>query len=146
MSMNDLLLIVNIAGERVAIAASDVESVVELEGLTPVPRAARHVAGLSALRSRVLTVIDCFASLEMGKAPSKPLQEAIVVQTDGHPYALIVDSVEDVVETNGEIKPVRTSLAGGWRRVARGMVEAEGDLLLLIDTQALLAGPAAQAA
>ena len=144
--MAELLLIVTIAGQRVAIAASDVESVVELEGLTAVPRAAPHVAGLSALRSRVLTVIDCFASLELGQASPKDLREAIVVETDGHPYALIVDSVEDVIETDGEVKPVRTSLTGGWRRVAKGMVEAEGDLLLLIDTQALLAGPVAQAA
>jgi purine-binding chemotaxis protein CheW len=144
--MTELLLIVHIAGERVAIASEDVESVVELEGLTPVPRAARHVAGLSALRSRVLTVIDCFASLDLGQAPAKNPQEAIVVQADGHPYALIVDSVEDVVETDGEVKPVRTSLGGGWRRVARGMVEADGDLLLLVDTNALLAGPLAQVA
>ena len=144
--MTELLLIVTIAGERVAIPAADVESVVELEGLTPVPRAARHVAGLSALRSRVLTVIDCFAALELGKAADKDMREAIVVETDGHPYALIVDSVEDVVETNGDVRPVRTSLAGAWRRAAKGMVEAEGDLLLLIDTQALIIGPAAQAA
>jgi purine-binding chemotaxis protein CheW len=144
--MTELLLIVTIAGERVAIPTADVESVVELEGLTPVPRAAPHVAGLSALRSRVLTVIDCFASLELGRASASGMREAIVVETDGHPYALIVDSVEDVIETDGEIRPVRTSLSGGWRRVAKGMVEAEGDILLLIDTQALLAGPAAQAA
>ena len=56
--MSDLLLIVTIAGERVALPASAVESVVELDALISVPRAAPHVAGLSALRSRVLTVID----------------------------------------------------------------------------------------
>lgn len=144
--MNQLLLIVNIAGERVAIPAADVESVVELEGLTPVPRSARHVAGLSALRSRVLTVIDCFASLELGRATAREMREAIVVEADGHPYALVVDSVEDVVEMDGTVRPLRTSLTGGWRRVATGMVEAEGDLLLLIDTHALLTGPTAQAA
>jgi len=144
--MTDLLLIVNLAGQRVAIPTADVESVVELEGLTPVPRSADHVAGLSALRSRVLTVIDCFASLELGRAGPDDPKEAIVVAVDGHPYALIVESVEDVVETNGEVRPLRTSLAPGWRRVAKGMVEAEGDLLLLVDTQALIAGPAAQAA
>lgn len=144
--MNELLLIVKLAGERIAVPAADVESVVELEGLTPVPRSASHVAGLSALRSRVLTVIDCFASLELADAGPRELREAIVVELDGHPYALAVDSVEDVVETGGEVKPVRTSLKGGWRRVARGMVEAEGDLLLLLDCQALIAGPAAQAA
>ena len=43
--MNELLLVVTIAGERVALPAASVESVVELDTLIPVPRAAPHVAG-----------------------------------------------------------------------------------------------------
>ena len=145
--MKELLLIITLAGERVAIPAVDVESVVEIEGLAPVPRAPAHVAGLAALRSRVLTVIDCLASLELGSSPVDGPRDAVVVETDGHPYALLVESVEDVLEFSGEIRPVRTSLGPGWRRVARGMVETGDDqLLLLIDNQALLAGPTAQAA
>ena len=144
--MAELLLIVTIAGDRIAIPAADVESVVELEALIPVPRAAAHVAGLAALRSRVLTVIDCFASLELPSKGSQSLKEAIIVEADGHPYALLVESVEDVVEVDLDVRPVRTSLKGGWRRVARGMIEVGGDLLLLVDTHALLEGPAAQAA
>ncbi|MGE5722890.1 MAG: chemotaxis protein CheW [Sphingomonadales bacterium] len=144
--MSELILIVTIAGERIAIPAADVESVVELEALIPVPRAAAHVAGLAALRSRVLTVIDCFASLELKASGDAALKKAIVVEADGHPYALLVDSVEDVMEVTGDVRPVRTSLKGGWRRVARGMMEVGPDLLLLVDTQALLAGPSAQAA
>ncbi len=144
--MTDLLLIIRLAGERVAIPAKDVESVVEVEGLTPIPRAAPHVAGLAALRSRVLTAIDCFASLELGHSTGEGARDAIVVEVDGYPYALIVDSVEDVLEFWGEVRPVRTSLGPGWRRVASGVVDVEGDLLLLIDPAALLAGPAAVAA
>lgn len=146
MSMTELLLIVTLAGERIMIPAADVESVVELDSLIPVPRAAGHVAGLAALRSRVLTVIDCFASLELGDSKGKSGRQAIIVESDGHPYALLVDNVEDVVEVESEVRPVRTSLKGGWRRVAKGMIEVGGDLLLLVDTQALLGGPAAQAA
>ena len=144
--MSALLLIVTIAGEKVAIPSAQVESVVELEAVTPVPRAAAHVAGLSALRSRVLTVIDCLAALDLGRATRGTPMPAIVVALDGHPYALAVDSVEDVVETDGEVRPLRGTLAGGWRHVARGLVEAEGDLMLLVDPQALIAGPAAAAA
>ncbi|MEA1013332.1 chemotaxis protein CheW [Sphingosinicella sp. LY1275] len=144
--MQELLLIITLGGQRIAVPAADVESVVEIEGLTPVPRAAAHVAGLSALRSRVLTVIDCLASLELGASNADGPRDAIVVETDGHPYALLVDSVEDVLEFSGDVRPVRTSLDSGWRRVAKGMVEAGDDLLLLVDSQALLAGPTAQAA
>jgi purine-binding chemotaxis protein CheW len=143
--MGELLLIVRLAGERIALPAAAVEAVVEIEGLTPVPRAAGHVAGLTALRSRVLTVIDCVASLEPGRSGGEG-RDAVVVVTDGHPYALLVEAVEDVVEAGGDVRPPRTALAGGWLRVAKGTVDAGGDLLLLVDPHALIAGPAAVAA
>lgn len=142
--MSELLLIVRLAGQRVALPASDVESVVEIETLTPVPRAASHVAGLAALRSRVLTVIDGRVSLGMEQAGD--LSEAVVVVSDGHPYALLVEGVEDVIEASSEVQPLRTGLRGGWARVARGLVEAEGDLLLFADLHALIGGHSAQAA
>ena len=143
--MNELHLIVTLAGERVAIPAADVEAVVEIGALTPVPRSPKHVAGLAALRSRVLTVIDCFASLELGSTEKAGPKEAIVVHADGHSYALLVDNVEDVIEA-GNLRPIRTSLGPGWRRVAKGMIEAGDDLLLLVDSHSLLGGPAANAA
>ncbi len=99
--MAELLLIARLAGRRVAFPASAVEAVVELEGITPAPCASAHVAGLSALRSRVLTVIDGLASLEFARSGDGGLREAIVVPSDGHTYALMVEEVEDVVEAAG---------------------------------------------
>ncbi len=142
--MNQLLLIVTIAGQRVALPAALVESVVELDTLIPVPRAAPHVAGLSALRSRVLTVIDCRLSLEIGESmrpDGEILLEAAVVELDGHFYALIVDTVEDVVEALSDPVAVRGAMEPGWQRVAAGMVETEEGPLLLVDVAALVAGP-----
>ena len=142
--MNELLLIVTIAGSRVALPAADVESVVEIDTLIPVPRAPFHLAGLSALRSRVLTVIDCQRSLELGSTDLKDgqLHEAAVVELDGHHYALTVDAVEDVVEALSDLQPVRATMEAGWERVGLGMVETEEGPLLLIDIDALIAGPA----
>ncbi len=145
--MNTLLLIVTIAGQRVALPAAAVESVVELDTLIPVPRAAAHVAGLSALRSRVLTVIDCIRSLELGSTECKDgIREAAVVELDGHHYALMVDFVEDVVEAMSEPAPVRAAMGRGWERVSTGMVETEQGPLLLIDVASLISGAEARAA
>ena len=144
--MNQLLLIVTIAGSRVAFPAAKVESVVELDALSPVPRAAAHVAGLSALRSRVLTVIDCRRILELGATDLSGLHEAAVVEVDGHHYALTVDAVEDVVEATSEPQPVRATMEAGWERVGLGMIETEEGPLLLIDIDALIAGPASDRA
>ena len=145
--MNELLLIVTIAGQRVALPADAVESVVELDTLIPVPRAAAHVAGLSALRSRVLTVIDCMLSLELGATEcADGIREAAVVELDGHHYALLVDLVEDVVEAQSEPTPIRASMGPGWERVSTGMVETESGPLLVVDIAALIAGAEAKAA
>jgi purine-binding chemotaxis protein CheW len=146
--MVELLLIVTIAGERVALPAAAVESVVELDTLIPVPRAAPHVAGLSALRSRVLTVIDCMRSLELGSTDrsEEGIREAVVVELDGHHYALIVDLVEDVTEAVGEPAAVRAAMGPGWERVSKGMVETEEGPLLLIDIAGLVGGAERQAA
>ena len=144
--MNELLLIVTIAGSRVALPAAAVESVVELDALIPVPRAPAHLAGLSALRSRVLTVIDTLRSLELGESDcSDGIREAAVVEVEGHHYALIVDVVEDVVEALSDPSPVRAAMGPGWQRVSKGMVETEDGPLLLVDVDALIAGPSPDA-
>lgn len=141
--MNRLFLIVEIAGQRVALPASDVEAVVEIEGLTPVPGAAPHVAGLSALRSRVVTVIDTARSLGAEPGDGRIVRDAVLAVIDGHPYALLVDTVEDVIEAAGDAQALRASPGPGWSRAARAAIEAEGDLLLLLDIAALVTGPAA---
>ena len=145
--MTELLLIVTIGGQRVALPSAAVESVVELDTLIPVPRAAAHVAGLSALRSRVLTVIDCMRSLELGATDcSDGIREAVVVELDSHHYALLVDVVEDVVEALSEPTQLRAAMGAGWERVSKGMVETETGPLLLVDVAALITGSEARAA
>ena len=145
--MKELLLVVTIAGERVALPAAAVEAVVELDTFIPVPRAPAHIAGLSALRSRVLTIVDCMRSLELGSTDcSDGIREAAVVELDGHHYALIVDLVEDVVEALSDPSPVRAAMGPGWERVSQGMVETETGPLLLVDVAALVAGIETKAA
>ncbi|WP_157220531.1 chemotaxis protein CheW [Flavisphingomonas formosensis] len=144
--MNGLFLVALIAGERVVLATEEVESVVELEAITPVPRLAPHIAGLTALRSRVLTVIDCRTALGLGMSPREGVLPAIVVNIEGHGYGLLVDHVEDVATIEGEMAPILASLQPGWAVAGRGMVTLEGDALLLVDPAVLVAGPALAAA
>jgi purine-binding chemotaxis protein CheW len=141
--MNELLLIASIAGRRVALYAGEILTVVDLDGLTPVPCAPAHIAGLSTLRSRILTVVDCRRAL--GLAEGMDLDAAIqaaVVEYDGHAYALMVDHIEDVTPALSEPAPMRTRLAKGWTGISRGMIETALGPLLLVDAGALIAGPA----
>jgi purine-binding chemotaxis protein CheW len=139
----ELFLIVRLAGQRVALRAAEVDSVVEVEALTPVPGTAPHIRGLTALRSRVLTVIDCLAAFDPDLRLPDGSTEAVMAVVDGHPYALLVEGVEDVVEAEIEESVRPAGPQGSWRRISRLTVDAGGDLMALVDVAALVAGPEA---
>lgn len=140
MMMNDLYLIVEIAGQRAVLPASFVESVVEVEDIAPVPCAPSHVFGLFALRSRVLTVIDTIAALG-GNRSTAGEKQAVIVTVDGHLYGLLVDNVDDVVAIEGAPADPRALLSAAWLQFSGGVLEYQGQPLLLIDVPAMVAGP-----
>lgn len=137
--MEKLYLIASIAGQPVAIRASMVDSVVDLGAIAPVPLAPPHVTGLAALRSKVLTVICCECSLGLAETPSST-SRAVVVNIDGHFYGLLVGSIEDARVIDEAPQPIRARLEPGWARVAIGMLEYDGEALLLIDPERIVAG------
>ena len=148
--MDSLVLLVRIAGETVALPSAAVESVVEIEAISVVPLAPPHIAGLAALRSRVVTLVDPRAVLDPGSrandvAATMPLP-AVVVTIDGHPYGIIVEDVLDVLEADGPARPVTGQPAPGWRRVASSAVIVGGRQYLLVDPAIVVAGPAAASA
>jgi purine-binding chemotaxis protein CheW len=146
--MERLFLIAHVAGRTVAIDAEQVESVVDVGMIVPVPRASGHVRGLTALRSRVVTVIDTVAALGMSTAGAEP-RRAVITLVDGHHYALLVDALEDVVPFELQPLALGVALTGAWQAAGRGLVQREDEPILVIDLAALVPGqtaPAAQAA
>ena len=137
--MEKLYLIPAIAGQPVAIRASLVDSVVDLGSIAPVPLAPPHIAGLAALRSKVLTVICCECSLGLAQTPGSA-RRAVVISIDGHYYGLLVGSIEDARVIDEPPQPIRARLEAGWSRVSLGMLEYDGEALLLIDPERIVAG------
>ena len=140
--MSQMLLVVVLAGRRAVLPAIEVNSVIEVAEVTPVPRAALHVAGLAALRSRPLTLIDCAASLGAARERSDPQRcRAVVVEHQGHLYGLLVETADDIVAARGEVGPLGADPGPGWSRVASGRIETEAGALPFLDIGALIAGP-----
>ncbi|MFU7528745.1 chemotaxis protein CheW [Qipengyuania sp. ASV99] len=141
--MNDLLVMTQIAGRRCALRAHDVQSVIEIGAISPVPRAPEFIAGITAMRSQALTVIDC--RLALGFDPEQwPCDDrAIVVAVDGYSYALRIDSIEDITTGMDEVGDIPGGFGQEWSRVATGMIETRTGPALLIDLAALIRGPEA---
>ncbi|MEO1729562.1 MAG: chemotaxis protein CheW [Pseudomonadota bacterium] len=139
--MNDLLVMAQIAGRRCALQAGDVKSVIELGTITPVPRSPDFIAGITALRSQALTVIDCRLALGFESLEWPTDHRAAVVAVGGHSYALMVDAIEDIATGQSEPDDIPGGFGPEWTRVATGMVETAIGPALLIDLHALIAGP-----
>jgi purine-binding chemotaxis protein CheW len=134
--MSHLYLIAQVAGRPVAIDSDQVESVVDIGEVTAVPRASRHVRGLAALRSRVVTVVDTQSALGMEAADHA--RRAVITHVEGHHYALLVDALDDVAPF--DLLPLGGGVAldAAWRSAGRGIVERDGEPILAIDLAALV--------
>jgi purine-binding chemotaxis protein CheW len=143
--MTGLFLIAHVAGRTVAIASDQVESVVDIGVITPVPRADRVVRGLAALRSRVVTVIDTPAALGLPPREGES-GRAVIVRRDGHYYGLLVDALDDVAAFTLQPLASGVALTPAWRAVTLGLVERDGEPILAVDLTGLLPGHAALAA
>ncbi|EQB03404.1 purine-binding chemotaxis protein CheW [Sphingobium wenxiniae] len=136
--MKQLYLFATLAGARVAIAAEEVEAVVRLTDIAPVPGLGRHVAGLSALRSRVLTVIDVAALIHGAATPAERRELAIIADIGGHSYGLMVDEVSDICWVPEGALPLRGRLDPVWMPYARAIVEHEAVPWLLVSPSGFL--------
>lgn len=145
--MNRLYLFATLAGTRIAVETGEVEAVVKLTDISPVPGMGAHVAGLSALRSRVLTVIDVAALVRGVASPHEERPLAIIANISGHSYGLMVDGVSDICRVpEGEL-PLRGQIDPAWSPYARALVEHEGQPWLLVSLAGFIEGGAlAQAA
>jgi purine-binding chemotaxis protein CheW len=109
--------------------------------LTPVPRAARIVAGLLNLRGQIVPAIDVRRCLDLADAPAGQLPMNLIVRTDDGCVSLLVDRVGEVhgvSDDDFELPP--QTVRGRSRKVIRGAYKLEGGLLLALDIHKILMG------
>ncbi|MFO1259743.1 MAG: chemotaxis protein CheW [Sphingomonadaceae bacterium] len=142
--MNGLYLFARIAGTAVAISTDEVDAVVRLRELSAIPGVASHIAGLSALRSRVLTIIDA-AALVLGQKSSCTLLEdsdeechAVVCEIGGHGYGILVDRVDDIQTVETPPVPICGRIDPVWQSYATGVIETNGEPYFLISLAGFL--------
>lgn len=134
--------LVTCLGDRpLGIPAMRVREVVRLPALTRVPGAPAMIAGVMNLRGQLITAIDMRARLGLPPASHGLAPMAIITEHSYHLYALIVDSVGDVVRSRPELQePPPSTLTATWRQVAL-FVQRDEALLLVLDVDAILTPP-----
>lgn len=134
------LVTLTLAGRDLCLDVANVQDVIKLGEVTPVPRAAPWIAGVMNLRGHIVTAIDLRARLGLDAAKDDSKAMCVVVQLGGEAFGLIVDGVGDVIVIEDDMRePDPPTLEPQWRAVSRGVVRRDDALLLEIDAAALLA-------
>ena len=135
-----LYLIADLAGSRVTIESSQVESIVHVPDIVPVPKCDPSIAGIFALRSRVLTLIDTQFHITGKQQSVQKGSLAVVTEIAGHQYGLLVDKVHDVVpiavaQADSNIRP-----PAAWNRYVDHIATHECELVMILNTDTLVSG------
>lgn len=122
----------------IGIPVASVQTVFNVDNLTPVPLAPPEVAGLTNLRGRVVTVLNlsrCLGQEEL----SQPFRQAVGVAHHGVDYALLVEATEDVFVADEAHRIARPPhLDAFLREVICGCYRRGGGYMSILDVEALL--------
>ncbi len=144
--MTALYLIAHINGCRVAIESDRVESIVQVPDIVAVPKSDPSVAGIFALRSRVLTLIDSQFIVTGTRRQLEKGCLAVVAEIGGHHFGLAVDRVEDVVPISSENIQTAIHPSDIWKSIILETASVDGELVMILDPSKLVAGELALAA
>ena len=120
-----------------------VEAVQEVTGgaeLTPVPLAPPLVSGLLNLRGHIVTAIDLRRALQVRDRMPAERPVNLILRTDAGSVSLLVDQVGDVVDVDDDdFETSPPTLRGRLRELIAGAYKLDGKLLLVLETDAVLA-------
>lgn len=129
---------INIAGEPLLIAVSDVSEVIRLQPLSSVPMAPEHLLGVCNVHGHILCVIDpCRVMHLEGKASKdSPASRFVSLRHPAMNLALRVDSVSELfrIQENDF-----SELSNDSNVFFRGSINIEGNIYRVINTEALFA-------
>lgn len=125
-------LVLQVGGERYALALRDVLQIDTAKGVTPLPGAPLALAGIANFRGAVYSVMD-LAQIFTGTTGSSAGGRLVFLRNGGMRLALLVEGVESIALYE-EVRPLEAAAAH-----LEGMISPG---LPLIDLSALLRHPA----
>lgn len=134
-----MLVTMRVDHQLLGVPVHHVRDVLKEQKVARVPLAPPEVAGSINLRGRIVTVINVRERLKLAPKKDEKPHMFVVVERNQELYSLMVDAVGDVMNIpHTQIEKTPANLSSSWRDVANGIHRLDGELLVIIDPEALL--------
>ena len=121
------------------ISVMAVRDVMRRQQIASVPLAPPVIAGSLNLRGRIVTAIDMRVRLGLPTYPTPEKVMKVVVEYQHDLFALMVDSVGDVLALPmNRFEKVPSNMDASWRAVAAGVFKLEKELLVILDVASVI--------
>lgn len=129
-----------ICGQLFGLPIGRVQDVFMPERLTRVPLASREIAGVLNLRGRIVTAIDMRHRLGLPTREGEKKVMAVGIESKGESYGLLIDTVGEVIKlSTASREPNPVNLDPRWARVSAGVHRLDGQLLVILNVDQVLA-------
>lgn len=125
--------------ESYGINVMQVQEVLRVAEIAPVPGAPHYVLGIINLRGNVVTVIDTRVRFGLPSAEINDLSRIIVIESEAQVVGILVDSVAEVVDLPmSEIDSAPNVGNEESSRYIQGVASRNSNLLIVVDLNKLL--------
>jgi purine-binding chemotaxis protein CheW len=140
-SNNSLIQLVTfrLGGETYGINVMQVQEVLRVSEIAPVPGAPHYVLGIINLRGNVVTVIDTRLRLGLSTTEVTDATRIVIIEGASHVVGILVDCVAEVVDLPvSEVESAPNVGSDESSRYIQGVASRDGELLILVDLNKLL--------
>jgi purine-binding chemotaxis protein CheW len=125
--------------EKYGINVMQVQEVLRVSEIAPVPGAPSYVLGIINLRGNVVTVIDTRSRFGLSSAETDDSSRVVIIEADEQVVGILVDSVAEVVDLNSsEIETAPNVGTEESAKFIQGVASHDDELLILVDLNKLL--------
>lgn len=125
--------------EKYGINVMQVQEVLRVAEIAPVPGAPSYVLGIINLRGNVVTVIDTRNRFGLMSKETDDNSRIVIIETESHIIGILVDSVAEVVELrSSDIETAPNVGNEETSRYIQGVTSRDNELLILVDLNKFL--------
>ena len=129
----------HLENEKYGIKVMQVQEVLRMTEIAPVPGAPHYVIGIINLRGNVVTVIDTRRRFGLSDAESDDETRIVIIEADNNVVGILVDSVAEVVDLKtSEIETAPNVGNDESSKYIQGVSSRDDELLILVDVNKLL--------
>lgn len=129
----------HLENEKYGIKVMQVQEVLRMTEIAPVPGAPHYVIGIINLRGSVVTVIDTRRRFGLPDVENDDETRIVIVESNNNVVGILVDSVAEVVDLKmSEIETAPNVGNDESSKYIQGVSSRENELLILVDVNKLL--------